>query len=572
MLALLSENENRCIFRRFFIPVNPSRRKRMKQFSKTLFLISLIIPLLFGGCDRNEPQSQKNTPKKITVPTVSLSIVSGSENKTLELLLQHFSGEHNIQIVMDYMGSVDIAHEIAKGASSEFDAVWPASSLWLSLGDKQGLVKHARSVMRSPVVFAVKKSVAKKLGWDKKDVTVMEILEAVEQGDVRFAMTSATQSNSGASAFLAFLSAFAQGPEVLTAEHLNDAQVADKIKRFLKTVNRSSGSSGWLTEMLLKDYPYYDGMVNYEAMVIELNQKLAPGQEPLYAVYPVDGLSIADSPLGFMSKGDKSKENAFLKLQEYLLSPAVQDSIQSQGRRTGLVGMQADTAKIGVFNPDWGIDIQRILNPIRVPAVPVVEEALNLYQTSFRKPSLTAYVLDYSGSMQGEGIEQLKKAMRTLLDQDIAKTFLLQSSPEDLTLIIPFNSQVIDTFQAQGNDQALLKGLLHKVETLEPGGGTNMYLATAQAIKAMKTHAASGKYHASVIVMSDGVSEGNLQQLQTMLTNNGINQDTAIPVFTILFGKAKKEQMQELAHAMSGRMFDGRTDVVKAFREARGYN
>jgi Ca-activated chloride channel family protein len=225
-----------------------------------------------------------------------------------------------------------------------------------------------------------------------------------------------------------------------------------------------------------------------------------------------------------------------------------------------------------VFNPDWGIDIQRILNPIRVPAVPVVEEALNLYQTSFRKPSLTAYVLDYSGSMQGEGIEQLKKAMRTLLDQDIAKTFLLQSSPEDLTLIIPFNSQVIDTFQAQGNDQALLKGLLHKVETLEPGGGTNMYLATAQAIKAMKTHAASGKYHASVIVMSDGVSEGNLQQLQTMLTNNGINQDTAIPVFTILFGKAKKEQMQELAHAMSGRMFDGRTDVVKAFREARGYN
>lgn len=45
-----------------------------------------------------------------------------------------------------------------------------------------------------------------------------------------------------------------------------------------------------------------------------------------------------------------------------------------------------------------------------------------------------------------------------------------------------------------------------------------------------------------------------------------------IPVFTILFGDAKKEQMQEFAEAMSGRMFDGRTDVVQAFREAKGYN
>ena len=352
----------------------------MKQFSTTIFLISLIIPLLFGGCDRNEPQPQKAAQKNVKSPAIPLSIVSGSENKTLEPLLQQFSRQQNIQITMHYMGSVDIAHEIAKGADSTFDAVWPASGLWLSLGDKQGLIKHAQSIMRSPVVFAVKKSIAEKLGWDTKDVTVMEILEATEHGDVRFAMTSATQSNSGASAFLAFLSAFAKSPEVLTADHLNDAQVGNKIKRFLNTVNRSSGSSGWLMNMLHKEYLYYDGMVNYESMVIELNQKLAPGQEPLYAVYPVDGLSIADSPLGFIDQGHQEKEEAFLKLQKYLLSPAVQDSIQSQGRRTGLVGMQADAAKSGIFNPDWGIDIQRILNPIRVPAVPVVEEALNLYR------------------------------------------------------------------------------------------------------------------------------------------------------------------------------------------------
>ncbi|MCI5157389.1 MAG: VWA domain-containing protein, partial [Candidatus Electrothrix sp. AUS1_2] len=463
----------------------------MKQFrknSKIFFLIGLILPLLLGGCDRNDSRLQQAAPAKSPATSgATLSIVSGSENKNLEPLLRQFSRQNNIQVTMQYMGSVDISHEIAKGASSAFDAVWPASGLWLSLGDKQGVVKHAQSIMRSPVVFAVKKSIAEKLGWDKKDVTVMDILEATEKGEVRFAMTSATQSNSGASAFLAFLSAFADSPEVLTEEHLNDPQVAGKIKRFLKTVNRSSGSSGWLMEMLHKEYLYYDGMVNYEAMVIELNQQLAPGQEPFYAVYPVDGLSIADSPLGFIDQGDTKKEDAFLKLQEYLLSPSVQDSIQSQGRRTGLVGMQADAAKSGVFNPDWGIDIRRILNPIRIPAVPVVEEALNLYQTSFRKPSLTAYVLDYSGGMQGEGIEQLQKAMRTLLDQNIAKQFLLQASPEDVTLVVPFNNQVIDILQVQGNTPETLRGLLYKIESLQPGGGTDMYLAAAHAVKNMKS-------------------------------------------------------------------------------------
>jgi Ca-activated chloride channel family protein len=424
--------------------------------------------------------------------------------------------------------------------------------------------------MRSPVVFAVKKSVASKLGWDKKDVTVMEILEAVEKERLRFAMTSATQSNSGTSAFLAFLTAFAGGPEVLTSEHLSNAAATDKIKRFLRSVNRSSGSSGWLKDMLLKDYLYYDGMVNYEAMVIEFNRQLPPGQEPLFAVYPVDGISIADSPLGFIAKGDAAKEAAFAKLQEHLLSAAVQDSIQAQGRRTGLIGMEADPAKSAAFNPDWGINVSRILNPIRIPAAPVVSEALNLYQTAFRKPSLTAYVLDYSGSMAGTGIEQLRKAMRTLLDQRIAKEYMLQASPEDMTIIVPFNNGVITSFQAQGNDPQALGDLLAKVENLEPGGGTNMYLGAAEAMKMMKVHAESGKYQAAVIVMSDGMSEGNLAQFNATLQDTGMGKD--VPVFTILFGEAQPEQMKALAEAMSGRMFDGRVDVVQAFREAKGYN
>ena len=104
-------------------------------------------------------------------------------------------------------------------------------------------------------------------------------------------------------------------------------------------------------------------MVNYECLIISANQELeARGEETLYAVYPYDGLSIADSPLGYVDNGDAEKEQAFLDLQEYLLSDEVQNEIQRTGRRTGYEGVSAENRD--VFRTDWGIQPDRVLSPI----------------------------------------------------------------------------------------------------------------------------------------------------------------------------------------------------------------
>ena len=62
-------------------------------------------------------------------------------------------------------------------------------------------------------------------------------------------------------------------------------------------------------------------MWNYEAVIKETNDKLrADGHEPLYAVYPADGVSVADSPLGFVDRGrGKEVESFFTDLQAFLL-------------------------------------------------------------------------------------------------------------------------------------------------------------------------------------------------------------------------------------------------------------
>ena len=265
------------------------------------------------------------------------------------------------------------------------------------------------------MVFGIRQSLAEELGFTDREVSVGEILEAITTGKLSFCMTSATQSNSGASAYIGFLYALLDKQEGMTVEDLQQEELGRQIKELLGGIERSSGSSDWLKDMFLKGD--YDAMVNYESLIISANQELEEqGREPLYVVYPYDGLSISDSPLGYVDHGEKGQEEAFLKVQEYLMSDDVQDQIQKAGRRTGYEGVSAENEDI--FNKDWGIDTERILSPITMPAADVLEEALNLYQTQFRKPSLTVYCLDFSGSMYGEGQEQLMEGLAQVMLQD----------------------------------------------------------------------------------------------------------------------------------------------------------
>ncbi len=397
---------------------------------------------------------------------------------------------------------------------------------------------------------------------------MQDILAAAEAGDLRFAMTSATQSNSGASAYLGYLHAFANNPDVMTPAHLQDASVQEQIKRFLGNVDRQTGSSGWLMDLLLEHDDQFDAMVNYEALVIEANQQLVKrGEAPFYVVYPVDGLTIADSPLAYVDHGDAGLEEAFLKLQRALLEDGVQRQILARGRRVGRVGLSMATADAGVFNPAWGIDVKRVLSTVNLPSGEVISQALNLFQTAFRKPSLTAYVLDFSGSMKGNGEQQVKAAMRTLLEPDVAAQYLLQASPRDISMMIAFNSAPSDPMTIKGNEPHQLRNLLKHVEARQPGGGTDMYKATRAALESLHAYEQQmGEYHTAIIVMSDGKSDGSLEDVKR------VKLWRDIPVYTILFGQADPEQMNRLAEATSGRMFDGRMDMIRAFRQAKGYN
>lgn len=548
--------------------------KRTRKGMRTFLWILLTLAVLLTGCGSGGGSSQRGDAQvtedsrgsgKVQVlgnGRTTLRIVSGSENAELEPILNEFAEKENIKIEMTYQGSLDIMRLLGE-EEIPYDAVWPASSLWLTMGDTQHRIKHMESVSITPVVFGIRQSLAEELGFVGREVSVKDILSAIQSGKLRFCMTSATQSNSGASAYIGFLYALLGNPEMITMEDLQNPDLQTQIQELLSGVDRSSGSSDWLKDMFLEGD--YDAMVNYECLMIQADQELEQqGKEPLYVVYPYDGLSIADSPLGYVDNGDDQKEEAFLKLQEYLLSDEVQNEIQRTGRRSGYTGVSEENKD--VFCTDWGLQPDRVLSPIRMPAADVLNECLNLYQTDFKKPSLNVYCLDYSGSMEGEGNRQLVDAMEQLLIQENARQNYLQASENEVNILIPFAGNVIDVYTAVGNGSEI-EELYEKVADQKVGGGTDMYRAAVKGIDMLKEYDLS-QYTPAIILLTDGQSGGDFGEFEEAFEELG----TEVPVFSIMFGDADETQLQQMADYTNARIFDGRENLTEAFRSVRGYN
>jgi len=134
----------------------------------------LLSAIVLGGCGGKE--SSDKTAADSTKPA-DLSIVSGSENESLEPMIRAFEKQENVRISLTYMGSVDMTLALMEqGKNLSYDAIWPANSLWITLGDQQKAVTHVESIMRSPVVLGIRMSTAKRLEWVGKDITIADIL------------------------------------------------------------------------------------------------------------------------------------------------------------------------------------------------------------------------------------------------------------------------------------------------------------------------------------------------------------------------------------------------------------
>lgn len=583
-----------------------------RNFSMTrkswFFLVLLVATLVLVGSQDREPGqepgqgSEKETQERADRGRGPvLSIVAGSESKAIQDIMEDVAHENGFQVSMTYLGSVEQMLALRQ-ENFGHDAMMPASSIWLRLGDAHHRVRDEATIMQTPIVYGVKPEALERLGWKNRPVSLAaDIMPAVKAGTFRFAQTSATQSNSGATNYLATLTALSGKDTALTEADLEEAALTEAIKEYYTGHQRSSGSSGWLAESFPRIYGQVDAMVNYESMLIQVNRELErEGKAPLRAVYPTDGLAMADPTLAFVDTGaNANKRELFVKLRDGLLSPERQEAIAERGFRPaggpgGVLGAGVMLPE-DVFRTDWGIDPDILVSPVPLPRGPAIEKALNLYQEAFRRPSYTFFCVDVSGSMQGEGIGELRTALSGVLSPDQAKARLLQATQRDTTVILPFNHTVgfveggeryatfMEWFQAvkdtgdlqriQGADPARLLEAVGWVNTLKADGGTNIYLPVMVAFLMIKDDLEQAKQSlVSIVLLTDGRSRsGELAHVEGLWRSLGLPMEMP-PIHGITFGEADESQLAALAELSVGRIFHGGHGLAQAFRHVRGYN
>lgn len=257
-----------------------TRKRNSKIFLIMIFVLFAII-IACGNKTTNKININSNKNNKANL----FKIISSSENKDLEEVLYNYANKNDIKLSIEYAGTIDIMDKLNSG--EKYDAVWTSNSIWLYMLDSKIQVKNSKSTSINPVVFGIKKSKAKELGFIGKDVYTKDILNAIKKGDLKFNMSSATQTNTGATAYLGFLTTLAGNPEILKIEDIENEKLKENVKDIFSGVSRSSGSEEFLEEMFLNGD--YEAVVTYETSIININKKLEQkGMEPLYIIYAKD--------------------------------------------------------------------------------------------------------------------------------------------------------------------------------------------------------------------------------------------------------------------------------------------
>jgi Ca-activated chloride channel homolog len=517
-----------------------------KVWISAVFLALVLAPAL--GC-RLTPAPNATAPQSEDAHV--LQVLAGSELKDLEPLLPEIQQNTGVQLHFQYTGTLDGTQQILNGTQA--DLAWFSQAKYLDLTPGvRSKVLAQEKIMLSPVVLGIKESKAKAWGWlGSSNVTWADVVQKASSGDLHFAMTNPASSNSGFSALLGAAAALANPGGALQQSDV--ARVSAPLKGFLKGQALSAGSSGWLTDQYVLAQDRLDGMINYESVLLSLNQS-GVLKEPLVLVYPRDGILTADYPLLLLNP---ARWDDYHKLVTYLRSASFQTEIMNQTLRRPV---NSQVVLSSVFP-------RQMLVELPFPSTrAAVDALLSNFLDEQAQPAHTYFVIDTSGSMEGAHLDRVVSAMDVLTGQDPSLTgqFARFRSGEKVT-ILPFNSQVVGTFdfQVDPRQPASLQNIRDFVRSLKTGGNS----ATFSALEQAYTLAARARQQEpddlySIILMSDGGDNTGISPEQFQSDYRSMTGVENIPTFTILVGGSDPGPMQFIADLTHGRMFDASTQPL----------
>jgi Ca-activated chloride channel homolog len=530
-----------------------------------------------GACaTETEPDGREAPGSSGSVDTggaVELRVLAGSELADLEPILAEAAGATGVTISFDFVGTLEGVERVVAGkVDGRYDVIWLSSNRYLAL--HPGAARRVRQetrIMTSPVVLGLSTAKARDLGWaHRTDVTWSDIAQAAARGRFTYGMTNPAASNSGFSALVAVAAALSGTGAALEQRDIDTA--AAELRGFFSAQKLTAGSSGWLADAFAArsrgDQPgvVVDGLINYESVLLSLNDGGAL-REPLTLVYPTDGVVTADYPLTLLSSASDAARDGYERLVDYLLLPDVQaDIMRTTHRRPAARGVEP-ARRFGTS----------ALVELPFPAkLAVVDGLIGTYFDRLRRPVRTVYVVDVSGSMEGDRIAELRAALIGLTGADSTlASRSRQFHPREEITLLPFDQVPLEPHAFEvpesGGDEVLAR-IRSATEGLEIGGDTAIYDSLIRAYDLLG-EAPSRDYAPSIVLMTDG--ENNAGAAFDDFVDHHRRLPGAlrtVPIFVVLFGEANVGEMEQLAGLTGGRTFDARaTRLEAAFQEIRGY-
>jgi Ca-activated chloride channel family protein len=527
---------------------------------------NIVIPLVLAGavaillsaCGHRQ---EEGDGQQAQVASNSLEVLAGSELKDIEPLLPQIEQATGVHLHMHYAGTLEAVERL--GAGEAFSFAWLASNRYALLTPEvKSRIKASERTMLTPVVLGLKQSRARSLGWDNNPkLTWADIAQAAGQGKLRFAMTNPASSNTGFSALLGLAAALSGKGDALEEKDVDGKQLG----AFVKAQALTAGSSGWLADAYVREQDNLDGMINYASVLYAANQN-GKLKEPLTLIYPKDGVVTADYPFMLIDEGKRAEYD---KLVTYLKSPAFQQAMSSSTFRQPITP--------GVKSAVPVHDSFELAFPSRLA---VVNKILDEYENTYRRPADSTFVVDVSGSMDGDRIDALKAALNGLTgaDSSLSGRFSHFHSRENIT-IDAFNGETLppvswELGKEEAANQQVLKTIAAYAAGLHATGGTAIFSAVQKNyLDALARQARQPDRVYSIVLMTDGENTNgiNMEAFQQWFQTLPADQ-RHIHIFTVLFGEAKPAELQTLADLTGGRVFDGKAGGLSAaFKDIRGY-
>jgi Ca-activated chloride channel family protein len=403
--------------------------------------------------------------------------------------------------------------------------VTPAADHWFpQLNYEAGKTVVDTNALRplaiSYVGIIMQRDMARCLGWPGKEIGIGDIIALRE--DPRgwssactnpktewgqrplISFTDPGSSSTGRSMLFALYAiAAGKAPADLTPEDVHDPRVVEYVRQFQQTVDHYVPDTVSLASKVYEGPRFGHIFFMIENQMVGLyqgrqsvtergEQKPRALQQDMVMVYPKEGAIAHRNSAGFVQGAwvDPEQTEAAQQWVDYLLEEPQQRVIMETGFRPAI-----NIPFTSVINPTYGLDPTKptlTVDPDKVNSA--AAKAMADSWGEVKKPGVATFVIDTSGSMRGEKLEQAKQGLKRALDNMAEANYVG---------LVTF-SDVVNRTVAQAPLPENRYAIANAADGMRAAGETALYEAILEGIKMTDAAAPGLEAIRGVVVLTDG--------------------------------------------------------------------